>query len=214
MGVGLRRSFSRFEKLGSLDVKLQFVQSIRQLEPSGRVRNDSRALGPERSDDWEKRALEHMGGAIWSSLEQFGWDHLGSPGISEDMRIQGPGASLADPIACPLDNCGSGPDSGSCSGPGCPVLAPKPACSCLLFLTATTGQPPTPPCAASAAGEYCVCRPRKTALYLLLSLLGAVPCCSRTDALLGSLPVSQFAGLPVQSTRGIHFGHSPTRLPC
>lgn len=102
--MGLRRSFSRFEKLGSLDVKLQFVQSVRQLEPSGRVRNDSRALGPERSDDWEKRALEHMGGAIWSSLEQFGWDHLGSPGISEghaDFRTQGPGASLAIPVACP-----------------------------------------------------------------------------------------------------------------
>lgn len=75
--VGLRRSFSRFKKLGSLDVLLQFVQTEGQLLPSGIVRNDSRALGPEGSDDWEKRALEHMGGAIWSSLEQFGWDHLG-----------------------------------------------------------------------------------------------------------------------------------------
>lgn len=100
--VGLRRSFSRFKKLGSLDVLLQFVQTEGQLLPSGIVRNDSRALGPEGSDDWEKRALEHMGGAIWSSLEQFGWDHLGSPGISErDFRIQGPGASLAIPVACP-----------------------------------------------------------------------------------------------------------------
>lgn len=104
--VGLRRSFSRFEKLGSLDVKLQFVQSVRQLEPSGRVRNDSRALGPERSDDWEKRALEHMGGAIWSSLEQFGWDHLGSPGISEGQcRLQDSGSwgQLGDPRRPTLD---------------------------------------------------------------------------------------------------------------
>lgn len=70
--------------------------------PSGIVRNDSRALGPEGSDDWEKRALEHMGGAIWSSLEQFGWDHLGSPGISEGLEDSGSWGQLGDPRRLPL----------------------------------------------------------------------------------------------------------------
>lgn len=70
--------------------------------PSGIVRNDSRALGPEGSDDWEKWALEHMGGAIWSSLEQFGWDHLGSPGINEGLEDSGSWGQLGDPRRLPL----------------------------------------------------------------------------------------------------------------
>ena len=157
--VGLRRSFSRFEKLGSLD-----VVAIRASRPTARakresapVRNDSRALGPERSDDWEKRALEHMGEAIWSSLEQFGWDHLGSPGISErdaDIRIQGPGASLAIPVACPWMLCVV-PASGS----GCSILSSEPPCSFFPppFFRQQNNRPapvpaPTPTAQAPAAG--------------------------------------------------------------
>lgn len=79
--VGLRRSFSRFKKLGSLDVLLQFVQTEGQVLPSGIVRNDSRALGPEGSDDWEKRAPGAHGrsnleqsGAIWLGSSWIAWD--------------------------------------------------------------------------------------------------------------------------------------------
>lgn len=86
--------------------RLVAIRAIRgQLLPSWLLRNDSRALGPEGSDDWEKRALEHMGGAIWSSLEQFGWDHLGSPGISEGLQDSGSWGQLGDPRRLPACPC-------------------------------------------------------------------------------------------------------------
>lgn len=100
--MGLRRSSLSLQEAWKLGRQVA-IRAIRgQLLPSGIQRNDSRALGPEGSDDWEKRALEHMGGAIWSSLEQFGWDHLGSPGISEGHQDSGSWGQLGDPRRLPL----------------------------------------------------------------------------------------------------------------
>lgn len=100
--VGLRRSFLSLQEAWKLGRQVAIRANRGQLLPSGIQRNDSRALGPEGGDDWEKRALEHMGGAIWSSLEQFGWDHLGSPGISEGHQDSGSWGQLVDPRRLPL----------------------------------------------------------------------------------------------------------------
>lgn len=114
--------------------------------PSGIQRNDSRALGPEGSDDWEKRALEHMGGAIWSSLEQFGWDHLGSPGISEGHQDSGSWGQLGDPRRLPL--CFVVLVLALLLSVFCPPEVPS-----FFFLTETTG-------GHKAGGLAPVCQPR------------------------------------------------------
>lgn len=188
------------------------IRSIRgQLLPSGLLRNDSRALGPEGSDDWEKRALEHMGGAIWSSLEQFGWDHLGSPGISEGLQDSGSWGQLGDPRRLPLRFVVLLPSA------FCPPEPPS-------FFSGRNDRRPrgaranpsaSPECTAPApaAGDTTdlpPCTPHARIRYTRsLSLCHSV-CPVRCSA--ASLPI-----LPVFQLRpagDIHFGHSAARLPC